>query len=125
MRKRVARTARVSLTIAQMHRRIWVQAHAQNVTIKLRGEHESLWGWVDVSFGERRVKVYANKAEDIIRTLVHELIHDAFRVELAPWGALEEEIVLMLEQRVWSFIALRPSTLVRWRKYVAVIKGEQ
>ena len=112
----------MSLTPALMHRRIWEQAHAQNVTITIRGGHETLWGWVDVRFGERRVKVYANKSDDIIRTLVHELIHDAFRVELAPWGPLEEDIVLMLEKRIWAHVCARKTLLARWRAYVSILK---
>ncbi len=112
----------MSLSYLEMHRRVWEQAHAQNVTITLREPHETLWGWVDVRFGERRVKVHATKSDDIIRTLVHELIHDAFRVELAPWGKVEEDIVLMAEQRVWAFILARPAVLNRWRRFVATLK---
>jgi len=112
----------VALTYAQVHRRVWEFAHSQVVTIRLRDPDETLWGYVTVRLGEHRVRVHATKAEDIIRTLIHELLHSAFRSELAPFGEVEEDIVLMLEQRVWAFVVARPAVLNRWRKYVAALK---
>jgi hypothetical protein len=48
--------------------------------------------------------------------LIHELIHVAFLEKLAEWGALEEEVVLALEDRIVRHINRSPARVAWWRK---------
>lgn len=116
----------MSLTYSQIERRAWELLHATNVTITLRKEKlsDGTIGWITVRYGERRIRIYARRTVDIIRTLVHEAIHDALRVELAPWGRLEEDIVLMTDRNVWNKV-IRPNRylLDRWTLYVAELRA--
>lgn len=116
------------LTYAQLERRAWETLHAQNVTIRLRGKKlaDGTVGWIVVRYGERNIRVYAKRTTDIIRTLIHEALHDALRVELAPWGKIEEDIVLMADRNVWNrVIRRRPDLMDRWTMYVAELRASR
>lgn len=114
-------------TYVQCEQRLWIQANAETVRISVGPPNDDVFGWVDVRLGERKVRLYKTRRETLLRTLVHELVHDAFRVELSPWGVIEEDIVLkVLEPGIWRAIQSSPRRLEKWQRFLDAVKeGEK
>ena len=109
-------------TYVQCEQRLWTQANAEQVVISVGNPSEHIFGWVDVKLGERRIRIHKARRDTLLRTLIDELVHDAFRVELSPWGVIEEDIVLMLERNVWRVIEKNPKRLEKWQGFLDAVK---
>ncbi len=114
-------------TYVQCEQRLWTQANAEQVRISVGKASKECYGWVNVRLGERIIRLHKTRRETLLRTLIHELVHDAFRVELAPWGPLEEDIVLrLLEPGIWKAIERSPKRLEKWQRFLDAVKeGEK
>ena len=110
------------LTFAQAETRLWAHAHSERVTVKLGPKDHDYYGWVSFILGEHRVRINKATREMMLRTLVHELAHAAFRVELGPWGAIEEPIVNdVLEPGIWKAITRSAGKRRRWEAYLDAV----
>lgn len=85
--------------------------------VQTRLDGETL-AWVEYH-GKRFHVVVDPMRGGLIECVVHELLHAAYAEELAPWGELEEAIVLAVEREVMGLINGSRRRVKWWRDAIA------
>lgn len=74
------------------------------------------YGDIDWRGGKTVIRLDVERC--VLPTLVHELLHDARKRELAAWGQLEECVIVGPESAITEYIAGNPRRMRWWRETI-------
>lgn len=104
------------MTLATLEKRLWFHAHSIKVRI---APLEGADGIIYMHFGTKRILLRMGlRRKAKLSALLHELLHDACRTELAMWGDLDETVTRAVERDMLAHVCASKRRLGYWTEFL-------